>query len=102
MYRYPASGGGEKRTGRERVGLMCAYLLHGVGAALPIFAKKRPRLALMAFSSSQSRNSEPTSQQRTRQDKSSVAVTRGEDNKENITAAGLGYNHNGREMVKWR
>ena len=70
--------------------------LHGAGAALPIFARKRPRVALMAFSNSQGTNSEHITQYH-RQDKSSVAVTRGQLDKEN-TAAGYGS----KETTTWR
>ena len=95
MYCYSINSGGEKRTGRECSEVMYMCLMHEAGAALPIFARKRPRVALMAFSNSQNTNSEHTSQHH-RQDKSIVAVTRGQ-NKEN-TAGGYG----GKETTTWR
>ena len=96
MYRYPLNGGADKRAGMQCLGLMYVCVLHGAGAPLPIFARKRPRVALMAFSNSQTANSEHTAQHH-RQDKSSVAVTRGQLDKEN-TASGYG----GKEKTTWR
>ena len=77
-------------------GSVIAYcLLRGAGAALPIFPRKRPRMALMAFSNSQS-SSEHVTQHR-RQDKSSYVFTAAEG-KENSG----GYNRSGKETTKWR
>ena len=78
-------------------GLMCNRLMRGAGTALPIFARKRPRMALMAFSNSQSAVNSDHATQHHRQDKNSFVGTAAEE-KEN---AG-GYNQSGRETIKWR
>lgn len=97
MYRYPLNGGGDKRAGMQCLWLMHKCVLHGAGAALPIFARKRPRVALMAFSNSQTTNSEQTVQHH-RQEKSSAAVTRGQLDKENTASGSYG----GKEKTAWR
>ena len=75
---------------------MCS--IHGAGATLPIFARKRPRVALMAFSNSQNTTIEHSTQpSHYRQDRSSF-VTASED-KENAPS---GYNRSGKETTKWR
>ena len=68
-----------------------------VSAALPIFAKKRPRVALMAFSNSQGNTNSSHVMQDHRQDKSSLIVTAAGEDKENT-----GYSNAGRELARWR
>ena len=74
---------------------MCS--IHRAGAALPIFARKRPRVALMAFSNSQNTSNEHSTLPHYRQDRSSV-VTASED-KENAPSV---YHRSGKETTKWR
>lgn len=72
--------------------------LHETGVALPIFARKRPRVALMASNSQSSGPSSERVAQHYKQDKRFKVTTTGDD-KENAS----NYSHNrGREITPWR
>lgn len=82
----------------ENVIIIMLLILCGTGAALSIFTRKRPRMALMAFSNSQSSmNSGHTVAKDFRQEKNSFVVPTAMGDKENS-----GYNHRVRETTKWK